>query len=253
MLWKAPCTELVPPPLMFTPLKGAWSPTMCHSLIRHLEKTAQTCLAAFIFPYKSILFPLNHLGCSSLNLLQFVYILLGMSCLKANTPFKCGNSPCSPWQLLATHSTAQRILRRARAVSRAGNGPSPVSKEAMSFCFWAGPFVIFSVWLSGCGIRKSVVALHIPESHIAGDVRLYRWMSNCSLSGPPGEAVSSQVVKGGSCESRTCRGPTCLRSAGASTCSLSYQRPLLAGRPISGRAGSRRGLASPDSPLALGK
>lgn len=163
----------------------------------HLEKTAQTCLAALIFLYKSILFPLNHLGCSSLNLLQFVYILLGLSCLKVNTPFKCGNSPCSPWQLLATHFTARRIPCRAPAVSRVGNGPSPVSKEAVSFCSWAGPFVIFSVWLSGCGIRKSVVALHIPESHIAGDVRLYRWMSNCSLSGPPGEAVSSQVVKGG--------------------------------------------------------
>lgn len=46
--------------LMFTPLKGAWSSTACHSWIRHPQKTAQTCWAALIFPCKSILSPLNH-------------------------------------------------------------------------------------------------------------------------------------------------------------------------------------------------
>lgn len=61
---------------------------MCHSQIRHPQKTARTCGAALIFPYKSILSPLHHLALSSLNSLQCVSILLGPSCVKVNTPFQ---------------------------------------------------------------------------------------------------------------------------------------------------------------------
>lgn len=99
-----------------------------HSQIRHLQKTAQSRWAVLIFPYKSILSSLNHLACSSLNLLQFVYISPGPSCLEVNTMFRCSEFA---WH---THCSAQRIPRRALAVSRAKNGPAPVSKGAISFC-----------------------------------------------------------------------------------------------------------------------
>lgn len=79
---------LIPPPWGSHLWKVRGAPA-CDSQIHHPQKTAPTCGAALIFPYKSILSPLNHLACSSLNSLQFVYILPGPSCLKENTLFKC--------------------------------------------------------------------------------------------------------------------------------------------------------------------
>lgn len=127
MLLKAAHTVLIP-------LSDVYTSRRCvefqvrRSQVHHLQKTARTCGAALIFPYKSILSPLHHLARSSLNSLQFVSILLGPSCLKVNTPFQ--HSELSPPAL----SAAQRIPRRALAASRAENGPSPVSKGAISFC-----------------------------------------------------------------------------------------------------------------------
>ena len=70
MLLKATHTVLIPP-LCCLHLSKVRGVPVCHSQIRHPQKTAPTCWAALIFPYKSILSPLNHLAllwtCSNLS------------------------------------------------------------------------------------------------------------------------------------------------------------------------------------------
>ena len=82
MLLKATRTALIPS-LCCLHLGKVREVPACHSQIRHPQKTAQTCWAAFISPYKSVFSPLNHSACCPLNSLQFVYILLGPTCLKS--------------------------------------------------------------------------------------------------------------------------------------------------------------------------
>lgn len=138
ILLKATHTVRIPPPWCLHLSKVCGVPA-CHSWGCHPRKTAQTCGAALIFPYKSIPSPLNHLTCSSLNLLQFVYILPGPGCLKVNTPFRCHEFSSQ------TLSTAQRILRRALAASRAKKWPVSSFQRGHFFLFQSSPFVIFSV------------------------------------------------------------------------------------------------------------
>lgn len=137
ILLKATHTVLIPP-LWCLHLSKVCGVPACHSQVCHPWKTAQTCGVALIFPYKSIPFPLNHLSHSSLNLLQFVCTLPGLGCAKANTPFRCHefSSPTLP--------TAQRILRRALAVSRAKEWPVSSFQRGHFFLFQNSPFVIFS-------------------------------------------------------------------------------------------------------------
>lgn len=130
-LLKAAHTVLIPP-LRCLHLSKVCEVPACHSRVCPPRKTAQTCRAALISPINQSPSPLNHLACSSLNFLQFVYILLGPSCLKANTLFNCSELSSQ------TLSTARRIPCRALTASRAKNGPSPVSKGAVSFSSRAG-------------------------------------------------------------------------------------------------------------------
>lgn len=89
-----------PFPLLHSPLlsgvqslTGAWSLTICR--LCHPKKTAQMLKPTLIVVYPSILSPHDHLGRSALNLLQFVYIFLGLSCQKAQLGSHSGSCLCS--------------------------------------------------------------------------------------------------------------------------------------------------------------
>lgn len=167
ILLKATHTVLIPPLWCLHRSKVCAVPA-CHSWVCHLQKTAQTCGAALIFPYKSIPSPLNHLACSSLNLLQFVYILPGPGLSKSEHTVQM------LWVLLTDSLHRPENSAQGSGSEQSQKWPVSSFQRGHFFLFQSSPFVIFSVWLSGCRLRKFVVTLHIPESHIAGDVRLYR-------------------------------------------------------------------------------
>lgn len=135
---------------------------MCHSQIRHLRKTAQTWWAALIFPYKSVLSPLNHVAGSSLNSLQFVSILPGPSCLKVNPRFLGSEPPRRP-------SPPPADLAQGPGSKQSRKWPDCSVQRGQSSCSRA----VRSLFLASDGqAAHQKVCGHPTESHIAGDVPL---------------------------------------------------------------------------------
>lgn len=143
-----------------------------------------------------------------------------------NTLFRCCEFSSQ------TLSTAQRILHRALAASRAKNGPSPVSKGAISFCSRAARLLFLvsdcqaaaleSLWshyifqkvtlpaMYGCIDRRVIAHCHVHSAKLC-----------------PPKLGKAECARALTCPAAL---PVCSPRDG-STCNLLYQRPLLAGRP----------------------